>query len=106
MPKGAFPWNKTVYAVRGVPVSEGPILFRGARLDGTGRLQFSGDRVSANDKGQLLSSDGAASDLFYDRVLQQNSGGGAFYLYPSMPGCYGLQLDAPAFEDVIVISAT
>ena len=103
-PTGAFPWNKTVYAVTGSALA-GPMLFRGARIDAVGRLQFSGDRAIPSDVGTLLTSDGGGvSDIFYDRVLH-GSNGGAFYLYPSTKGCYAIQVDAPTFEDVIIVSA-
>ena len=104
MPKGAFPWNKTVYAVTGSAVP-GPVLFRGGRIDGAGRLQFSGPPAAASDKATHLTSDGGVSDDFYDHVLQ-GAGGGALYVYPSTRGCYAIQVDASAYEDVIVVSAS
>ena len=103
MPAGAFPWNKTVYVVTG-PARPGAILFRGGRIDGIGRVQFSGDPAAQTDRGVLLSSDGGVSDYFYDRALEP-AGGGALYVYPSAKGCYAIQVDAPAFEDVIVVLA-
>jgi len=104
MPKGAFPWNKTVYAVTGSAVP-GPVLFRGGRIDGSGRLQFSGQPAAPSDKATHLTSDGGVSDDFYDHVLQ-GAGGGALYVYPSTKGCYAIQVDASAYEDVIVVSAS
>jgi len=104
MPKGAFPWNKTVYAVTGSAVP-GPVLFRGGRIDGSGRLQFSGQPAAPSDKATHLTSDGGVSDDFYDHVLQ-GAGGGALYVYPSTSGCYAIQVDASAYEDVIVVSAS
>src|SRR5437762_9116993 len=56
MPKGAFPWNKTVYAVTGSAVP-GPVLFRGGRIDGSGRLQFSGQPAAPSDKATHLTSE-------------------------------------------------
>ena len=103
LPTGAFPWNKMVYAVTG-PALSAPMLFRGARIDGAGRLQFSGDPVTASDVGPLLTSDGGVSDIFYDRVLHE-SNGGALYVFPSTKDCYAIQVDAPTFEDVIVVTA-
>jgi hypothetical protein len=103
LPTGAFPWNKMVYIVAGTTMP-GPILFRGARIDGVGRLRFSGDRVTASDVGTLLTSDGGVSDIFYDRALH-DSNGGALFVFPSTKGCYAMQVDAPTFEDVIVVSA-
>lgn len=103
MPQGAFPWNKTVYIVTSAPAT-GPILFRGGRIDGTGRLQFSGNPAHPADPGELLESQGGASARFYDQALE-NEGGGALYLYPSTKGCYAIQVDASSFEDVIVVRA-
>src|SRR2546422_3831362 len=104
MPAGAFPWNKTVYIVTGSPVP-GPVLFRGGRIDGVGRLQFSGQPAASSDKATHLTAEGGVSDDFYDRALQQR-GGGALYVYPSTKGCYAIQIDASAYEDVIVVSAS
>jgi hypothetical protein len=104
MPKGAFAWNKTVYAVTGSAVP-GPVLFRGGRIDGVGRLQFSGQPAAPSDKATHLTSDGGVSDDFYDHVLQ-GAGGGALYVYPSTRGCYAIQVDASTYEDVIVVSAS
>ena len=105
MPAGAYPWNKTVYVVTGSPPAPGPLLFRGARIDGVGRLQFSGQPASASDKATYLTSGAGVGDFFYERVLQQ-SGGGALYVYPSTKGCYAIQVDAATFEDVIAVTAT
>jgi len=104
LPSGAFPWNKIVDVVSG-PAIPGPILFRGGRIDGVGRLEFSGERATASDIAMRLTSNGGVSDVFYDRVLH-GPGGDAFYVYPSTKGCYAIQVDAPTFEDVIVVSAS
>ena len=104
MPKGAFPWNKTVYAVTGSAVP-GPVLFRGGRIDGVGRLQFSGPPATPSDKATHLTSDGGVSDDFFDHVLLVG-GGGALYVYPSTRGCYAIQVDASTYQDVIVVSAS
>lgn len=103
MPMGAFPWNKTVYVVAG-PAVPGPILFRGGRIDGVGRLQFGGERATPSDIGMPLTSAGGVSAMFYERVLH-GPGGDALYVYPSTKGCYAIQVDAPTFEDVIVVRA-
>jgi len=105
MPQGAFPWNKTVYSVAGSPPPPGPILFRGGRLGAIGRLQFTGQPATVSDKATHLTSDGGVSADFYDRALQQTAGG-ALYVYPSTKGCYAIQVDASAYEDVIVVSAS
>jgi len=104
MPTAAFPWNKTVYVVTGSPVP-GPVLLRGGRIDGVGRLQFSGQPATPSDKATHLTSEAGVSDDFYDHVLQA-AGGGALYVYPSTTGCYAIQVDATTYEDVIVVSAS
>ncbi len=104
MPRGAYPWNKTVYVVEG-PSVPGPILFRGGRVDGSGRLQFTGRPATTSEQGVLLASGGGVSDYFYDQALHP-PGGDAFYVYPSSQGCYAIQVDAPTFEDVIVLAAS
>ena len=58
-----------------------------------------------SDKATHLTSEGGVSDDFYDHVLQ-GAGGGALYVYPSTSGCYAIQVDASAYEDVIVVSAS
>ena len=103
MPHGAFPWNKTVWVL--VDGAQGPVLFRGSRIDGAGRLQFSGNPADPMDKGVTMSSNGGVSDVFYPRVISPGPGD-AFYVYPTTTGCYALQVDGPSFEEVIVISAT
>lgn len=103
MPTGAFPWNKTVYVVTGRP-APGSVLFRGARLDGSGRLQFSGQPATASDPRTRLTSSGGVTADFYDRVLRGGAGD-ALYVYPSTRGCYAIQVDAATFEDVIVLTA-
>ena len=105
MPTGAYPWNKTVYVVAGSPPPPGPLLLRGGRIDGVGRLQFSGQPATASDRATYRSSGGGVSDFFYDRVLGR-TGGDAFYVYPETKGCYAIQVDAATFEDVIVVTAT
>jgi len=104
MPHGAYPWNKTVYVVKGTSVP-GPILFRGGRVDGAGRLLFSGRPATTSDQGVLLSSGGGVSDSFYDQTLHPPAGD-ALYVYPSSNGCYAIQVDAPTFEDVVVVAAS
>jgi hypothetical protein len=103
MPRGAFPWNKMVWVL--VDGAQGPVLLRGARVDGSGSLQFSGNPASASEKGAILSSNGGVSATFYQRVIDQGAGD-AFYVYPETQGCYALQVDGPSFEDVIVIRAS
>ena len=102
MPRGAFAWNKTVWVL--VDAAHGPVLFRGSRVEGAGPLRFSGSPADAADNGLSLSSNGGVSATFYQRVISQGVAD-AFYVYPETTGCYALQVDAPSFEEVIVISA-
>jgi hypothetical protein len=103
MPKGGFPWNKTVYSIVGGNM---PLVFRGSRIDGTGRLTFSGDPADPGDSGETQTSGHGVSATFYDRMLATPIEDGVLYLYPSANGCFALQVDAPTFEDVIVIEAS
>ena len=103
MPKGAFAWNKTVWEL--VDGARGPVLFRGARVDGAGLLQFSGSPAGLSDKGATLSSEGGVTATFYPRVIAPGPAD-AFYVYPATAGCYALQVDGLSFEQIIVIRAT
>jgi hypothetical protein len=101
MPQGNFPWNKTVWIL--VDGAHGPVLFRGGRVDGAGKLTFSGTPADS-EVGVTQSSAGAVSASFYERVIDRGSQD-AFYVYPATKGCYAIQVDGPSFEDVIVINA-
>jgi hypothetical protein len=107
MPKGGFPFNKTVYTtVGGAP---GPILLRGGRIDGAGRLKFSGSPANLSERAEIPPATGgepgSGSSAFYLAVLDPGPDN-ALYVYPSTPGCYAVQVDAPTFEEVIVVQAT
>ena len=102
MLKGSFPWNKTVWKL--VDAAPGPVLFRGARVDGTGSLKFSGSPAERSEPGVTLSSGGGITATFYEDVIDPGSEG-AFYVYPATAGCYALQVDGASFDDVIVITA-
>lgn len=102
MPHGNFPWNKTVWVL--VDGAHGPVLFRGGRVDGTGSLKFSGTPADPSEMGVTLSSSGGVSATFYESVIDSGRED-AFSVYPATTGCYGLQVDGPSFEDVIVITA-
>jgi hypothetical protein len=102
MPHGNFPWNKTVWVL--VDGVQGPVLFRGGRVDAAGKLTFSGSPADPLDVGITLSSGGGVSATFYERVIDR-SAGDAFLVYPATTGCYALQVDGASFEDVIVITA-
>ena len=102
MPRGNFAWNKTVWVL--VDGAHGPVLFRGGRVDGTGKLTFSGSPADPSEIGITMSSDGGVSATFYELVIDPGSDD-AFYVYPATTGCYALQVDGLSFEDVLVISA-
>jgi hypothetical protein len=108
-PKGGYPWNKTVYVSVG---RRGPVLLRGARLDGPGALEFSGEAADPREVGETLNSTGGVTRTFFKSAVevgtlqQDNEWGDAFYLYPTTPGCYALQADGDGFESVIVFEAT
>jgi hypothetical protein len=101
MPQGAYAWNKTVWKL--VDGAQGPVLFRGRRVDGAGSLRFSGSSADPSDQG--VTSSGGVSENFYTSVIV-HADADAFYVYPATSGCYAIQVDGPSFEDVIVISAT
>ncbi len=103
MPAGGFPFNKTVFAIVGG--ASGPVLLRGGRIDGAGRLTFSGSPADPYENGETRSSSGGVTSTFYEKILAQGTSD-AFYVYPSTPGCYAVQVDGPRFEDVIVIQAS
>jgi hypothetical protein len=102
MPKANFPWNKAVWVL--VDRAPGPVLFRGGRIDGAGKLRFSGSPADSSEVGVNLSYAGGVSASFYERVIDRGTDD-AFYLYPATKGCYAIQVDGPSFEDVIVITA-
>lgn len=107
MPKGGFPFNKTVYTtVGGAP---GPILLRGGRIDGAGRLKFSGSPADLSERAEIPPSPGgepgSGSWAFYLAVIDPGPDN-ALYVYPSTPGCYAIQVDAPSFQEVIVLQAS
>jgi hypothetical protein len=107
MPKGGFPFNKTVYTtVGGV---QGPILLRGGRIDGAGRLKFSGSPADLSERAEIPPAiggePGSGSWAFYLAVLDPGPDN-ALYVYPSTSGCYAIQVDAPSFEEVIVLQAS
>jgi hypothetical protein len=102
MPQGHFPWNKTAWIL--ADGAQGPVLFRGGRIDGTGSLKFSGSRADRSEMGVTLSSGGGVSVTFYERVIDPGPEN-AFFVYPATAGCYALQVDGPSFEDVIVLAA-
>src|SRR5207248_5072685 len=103
MPKGLYPWNKMVYVITGAAPS-GPIIFRGGRIDGSARLQFSADSQYQIEPGIPMKSDGGVTAIFYDDAVHDGASG-TLYVFPATKGCYAIQVDAPTFEDVIVVTA-
>lgn len=109
-PKGAFAFNKTVFAVAG---ARGPVLLRGGRLDGPGTLKFDGHPADPKLPAETVTSAGGISATFYTAVLSAapiNEGGigGAadvLYFYPSTSGCYAVQADGGDFANVVVFVA-
>ena len=101
MPNGGFPFNKTVYVMVGG--ASGPVLLRGGQIDGAGRLKFSGNRADPTEQAEIRSSSGGDSWPFYQAIIGGTQE--AVYLYPSTKGCYAVQVDAPGFQDVIVVKA-
>lgn len=107
-PQGGFAFNKTVYALIG---ASGPVLLRGARIDGKGTLLFADQPADLRDVGEVLTQPGGETRAFYSAVLDpgatQGDGSiaGTFYLYPATAGCYAVQADGNDFEEVVVIPA-
>jgi hypothetical protein len=108
-PQGGFAFNKTVYALIG---ANGPVLMRGARIDGTGTLRFAAPPADLRDTGEVITQPGGETRAFYTAVLSpggiQGTGPTAdvFYLYPATAGCYALQADGNGFDEVVVFPAT
>jgi hypothetical protein len=102
MPQGNFPWNKTGWML--ADGAHGPVLFRGGRVGGSGKLTFSGTPADPSEVGVSLTSGGGVTGTFYERVIDRGTQD-AFYVYPATKGCYAIQVDGPSFEDVIVITA-
>src|SRR5712692_2120845 len=102
LPRGGYPWNKMVYELMGG--ASGRILFRGGRIDGPGRLEFSGSPAGPSDKGETLTGV-SVTRTFYERIYGPGPTSG-FYVYPSTPGCYALQVDGTEFEDMIIVIAS
>ncbi|MDQ6884146.1 MAG: hypothetical protein M3077_07930 [Candidatus Dormibacteraeota bacterium] len=103
LPQGAVPFNKMVFAIVGG--EKGPVLLRGGRIDGRGKLVFSGSPADFMERGDVISSPGAGAWTFYSKILSPGPEDG-FYLYPSVAGCYAIQIDAPTFQETIVLYAT
>jgi hypothetical protein len=76
---------------------DGPILIRGAQMDGTNRLRFG------------LVGPTTLDELAFPRHSAENWSGG-WRNFPSYtrlraPGCYAYQVDGAGFSDIVVFSA-
>src|SRR5438876_940554 len=78
MPQGAYAWNKTVWVL--VDGAQGPVLFRGRRVDGGGALRFSGSSADPLDQG--VTPSGGVSETFHTSVIVHGEAD-AFYDYPA-----------------------
>jgi hypothetical protein len=106
LPQGGFAFNKMVYTTVG---ASGPILLRGGRIDGVGVLKFSGSPADASEKAEIPPLPGGAAGsgtwAFYTAVLDPGSSN-ALYVYPATRGCFAIQVDAPTFEELIILQAS
>lgn len=108
-PQGGFAFNKTVYELIG---ANGPVLLRGARIDGTGTLTFAAPPADLRDVGTVFTQPGGETRAFYKAVLPSGAIQGTdptldvFYLYPATAGCSALQADGNGFDEVVVFPAT
>ena len=84
------------------PSYQGPVLARGAQLDGSHALLFNGGLD------QLAGFDATTSVLLRQLRLEGASAYGspwpnfAAYLRMQTPGCYGIQLDGTSFSEIII----
>jgi hypothetical protein len=107
-PQGGFAFNKFVYALIG---ASGPVLLRGARIDGKGTLLFADQPADLRDVGDVVTQPGGETRAFYTAVLDpgavQGNGSiaGTFYLYPATAGCYAVQADGNGFEEIVILPA-
>jgi hypothetical protein len=85
--------QKVLWWVR--PSYRGPVLIRGARVDGVGRVRFDRGAVPPTEiripANAPLSTGGARGRPFYTRVRE--------------PGCYAYQVDGTNFSRVVVFIA-
>jgi hypothetical protein len=87
---------------------QGPVLLRGARIDGPGGLRFD-HYLGADTSTDAVDADPYAAwpDLVYNTTGTVPT----VLTYPSAvrvqsPGCYAVQVDGTSFSDVIVFSVT
>ncbi len=101
-PKAGEPFNKVVTVLRG---ANGPVLVRGIRVGGgVGQLKFSG-RLQADprDVGEIKYA--SFGTWVFNFALIQSFDSDVYYIYPSTPGCYTIQVDGPDFRELIFIEA-
>ncbi len=95
---------KAIWAI--APSYTGPILLRGARLDGVGAVRFNGGL------GQLRGNNEGTEPIQNDLRLHGGSAGpGNWSLWTTFfrlqsAGCYGLQLDGENFTQILIFQAT
>lgn len=105
-PEGAFAFNKTVLDYITAPASP-TVLLRGIRLDGTGKLYFGRPGLVGALAPAIRVADPQGSEVpFYSDLPLSVDSSSVFYTYPTSPGCYGIQVDAEGFSEVIVFDAT
>jgi hypothetical protein len=92
------PWfgTKVFWYVRSI--YRGPLLIRGRRLDGTGRLGFNGTKSAGSElriaAGQTVSWQGQP----------RGSRGVPSGVRARTAGCYGIQIDGTTFSRVVVVT--
>jgi hypothetical protein len=87
-------WFKTLWFVR--PIYAGPVLIRGGRIDGAGRVAFGEGPVT----GHLIIPPGSTFNEHPDGYREAPGG-----TYVESPGCYAWQIDGTDFSYEIVFNA-
>lgn len=98
--------GRTVWISR--PGYRGPVLARGARVDGPGRLGF-GQTSTPSSELRLPAGRWDERSPEFRRWRRATRKGWRFatsYIRVRAHGCYALQIDGRSFSDVIVFSAT
>ena len=98
--------GRTVWIGR--PAYRGPVLVRGARADGRGRLGFGATAVPAWEL-RLPPGRWDERTRAFRRWRSSSREGWRFavaHIRVRARGCYAVQIDGPPFSDVIVFSAT
>jgi hypothetical protein len=93
---GGWYYIKTIWIAP--PAFHGPVLVRGRRLDRAGDVRFShGFRRAGNFRELRLQ--------FERRITDWKEAKGPRYTVVAEPGCFGLQVDGPAFSRTLVFEA-